>query len=109
MKSLAYAAAIACACVPLPAQPAGFNYDEAKVPPYTLPDPLVTSSGKRITTAADWNKIRRPELLHLFEENMYGRTGAPPQKISFELTSIDRAALAGKAVRKQVTATFTGP
>lgn len=111
MKSLTLAGWIASAaftCIPLAAQPAGFNYDEAKVPPYTLPDPLVASSGKRITTAAEWTKIRRPELLHLFEENMYGRSGGHPRKMSFELTSIDRGALAGKAVRKQVTATFTG-
>src|SRR4051812_46632091 len=35
------------------------NYDEAKVAPYTLPDPLVLSSGKRVTDAAAWRTLRR--------------------------------------------------
>lgn len=103
-----FVTAFTLAALPLCAQPAGFNYDESKVGSYTLPDALLSSSGKRITTAADWNKIRRPEILKLFQEQMYGRSGGPPEKMSFELASIDRKALDGKAVRKQITATFTG-
>ncbi len=30
------------------AQPKGFNYDEAKVPNYTLPDPLILENGQRV-------------------------------------------------------------
>lgn len=41
------------------------NYDESKVPPYTLPDPLVMASGARVTSAAMWKRQRRPELLRL--------------------------------------------
>lgn len=48
------------------------NYDEAKVPSYKLPDPLITTTGKVIRSTSDWEKIRRPELLRLFEENVYG-------------------------------------
>jgi len=36
------------------AQPAGFNYDESKVQPYTLPDPLVLENGKPVTTVRQW-------------------------------------------------------
>src|SRR5689334_5091172 len=90
-------------------QPAGYNYDESKVGTYTLPDPLVTSAGKRVKSVAEWNATRRPEILHLFEEQMYGRTAGKPAKATYELSSIDQKALDGKAVRKQVTATFTGP
>jgi len=39
------------------------NYDESKVPAYTLPDPLVRDNGQRVTTAAAWTTERRPELL----------------------------------------------
>ncbi len=92
-----------------PAWPqADVNYDEASVPKYTLPDPLVTSSGERVTNGRMWAK-RRGEILKLFETNVYGRTvGGRPKNMTFEPTSIDRAALGGAAVRKEVSVLFTG-
>src|SRR5437773_11626448 len=36
------------------------NYAEDKVPAYTLPDPLVMSSGERVTSASMWRERRRP-------------------------------------------------
>jgi hypothetical protein len=88
------------------------NYDAAKVPKYTLPDPLVMQSGKKVRDAATWNKRRRPELLGLFETNVYGRTPAWPKSLrkslKFEVTSVDRQALGGTAIRKQVTMYFSG-
>src|SRR5262249_20342798 len=48
------------------------NYDEAKVKPYTLPDPLVLASGARVTDAAAWNR-RRAELIRLYESEIFGR------------------------------------
>ncbi|MBI3281270.1 MAG: acetylxylan esterase [Acidobacteria bacterium] len=90
------------------AQPRNANYDESKVPPYTLPDPLIFQNGARVKTPADWVK-RRAEILRLFETEVYGRTpGGRPKGMTFELASIDRNALAGKAVRKEVTVFFTG-
>jgi len=83
------------------------NYDEAKVPKYVLPDPLVLSNGERVRDAAAWRNRRRPELLRLFASNVYGHTMGKPDHVRFELSSIDKAALGGKAVRKQVTAYFT--
>src|SRR5262245_19367475 len=85
------------------------NYDEAKVGNYTLPDPLVCLDGTRVTDAATWKTRRRPELLELFATQVYGRTKVGrPSGMSFEVTSVDRAALGGKAVRKEVTIWF-GP
>src|SRR5262249_29183165 len=54
------------------------NVDESRVPAYTLPDPLVAVDGARASTAAEWNSKRRPELLKIFETEIYGR--APQQK-----------------------------
>ena len=44
------------------------NYDEAKVLPYTLPDPLVLANGDHVTDSETWRTRRRPELLKLFAE-----------------------------------------
>jgi hypothetical protein len=97
--------ALACSAA---AQPPEANYDESKVPPYTLPDPLLLSTGERVTTAEMWTKRRRPEIVELFETQVYGRMMPPLQATAFEVYSVDRTALGGAAVRKQVTALFTG-
>jgi hypothetical protein len=49
------------------------NYEEAKVPPYTLPDPLKLSSGEMVKDANTWITKRRPEILKLYENEIYGR------------------------------------
>ncbi|MBI1902274.1 MAG: acetylxylan esterase [Planctomycetia bacterium] len=84
-------------------------YDEAKVPKYTLEDldPLVSLDGTKITTPKLWVEKRRPEILRLFQEHVYGKSPGKPKEMSFELTSIDRAALGGKAWRKEVSIYFT--
>ncbi|MBI3697582.1 MAG: acetylxylan esterase [Acidobacteria bacterium] len=83
------------------------NYDEAKVPRYTLPDPLLMASGERVTDAKTWVERRRPEILRLFETYVYGRSPERPAHLSFELDSIARDALGGTAVRKQVSVRFS--
>jgi hypothetical protein len=85
------------------------NYDEAKVPKYTLPDPLQLASGEPVKDAATWWGKRRPEIMRLFETTTYGRTaGDRPTAMTFEVTSVDRKALGGKAVRKEVSVYFIG-
>ncbi len=84
-------------------------YDEAKVPPYTLPDPLVCQDGTKVTTPELWWQKRRPEILELFRTHMYGR--APlgrPANLTWTVFDLDRNALGGKATRKQVRLHFTG-
>src|SRR5262245_39135986 len=41
------------------------NYDESKVKPYMLPDPLVLLNGQPVKDADTWFKQRRPEILKL--------------------------------------------
>lgn len=84
------------------------NYDESKVRPYLLPDPLRMEDGTRVTSAAMWTEKRRPELIRLFETNMHGRAPARPANMIFEVMSTDQNALGGTAIRKLVTVYFTG-
>ena len=84
------------------------NYDEAKVPKYTLPDPLVMAGGQKVTDAKTWQTKRRPEILELFRAHVYGRAPGRPKKMTFKVFDCDRKALGGKATRKQVSVQFTG-
>lgn len=90
------------------AAPAPAHTDESKVPSYMLPDPLVCADGTVVRDVATWRAKRRPELLELFAREVYGRTPAGrPAAMRAEVTSVDRAALGGKATRKEVTLWFT--
>jgi hypothetical protein len=90
------------------AQQPGANYDEAKVPRFTLPDPLVLQSGAPVRDAGTWSSKRRPEILDLFRSQVYGRSPGRPAGMTFELASIDKQALGGKAIRKEVLVRFSG-
>ena len=46
------------------------NYNEDKVGPYTLPDPLVTASGQRISSAELWFKTLWDALRPLDGQNL---------------------------------------
>lgn len=84
------------------------NYDESKVPAYTLPDPLVMLDGQRVTDAATWRQKRRPELLRLFETYVYGKMPGRLEKTRFVVRSVARDALGGQAIRKEVRVLFSG-
>jgi hypothetical protein len=56
-----------------PTSPNAANFDESKVAPYSLPDPLVFKNGQKVTTSAAWWKRRRPEIVGDFDSEMYGR------------------------------------
>jgi len=106
---LALGAATLAACFTAVAQrPATTNYDEAKVRPYALPDPLAMRNGERVRDAKMWTAQRRSEILETYRSEVFGRSPAAPAKLDFEVTSMDKAALGGKAVRKQVTVWFAG-
>lgn len=89
------------------------NRDEAKVPKYTLPDPLVCLDGSRVKDADTWRTKRRPEIMALFEREVYGRSPGRIDGLTFERRSVVHDALGGKATRKEVTVWFkpdlTGP
>ena len=84
------------------------NYDESKIPAYTLPDPLVMANGERVTSAETWRTTRRPEILDLFRTHVYGRSPSRPKGMTFKVFDNEPNALNGKATRRQVTVFFTG-
>ncbi len=94
--------------LPAFAQRPGTNYDEAKVPRYTLPDPLILRNGQPVRDARTWTQKRRPEIFDLFEKQMFGQVPQRSPKIAFELEDIDESALGGKAIRKQVSIRIAG-
>jgi hypothetical protein len=79
------------------------NYDETKVPAYTLPDVLKTENGKVIHDKSAWEKVRRPEVLKLFADNEYGQMPKDFDSIRFTTTNDDPKAMDGMAHLKQVT------
>ena len=78
------------------------NYDEAKVGTYTLPDPLVFANGSRVGDANAWRTRRRPELLRLYEQNIYGQVPAKLPQVTWQVTETDDKARDGAAVRKRI-------
>ena len=98
---------IALTCLAAPAQTSRYNYEEKKIPPYTLADPLTLASGERVADAKTWTGKRRPELIALFTDQVYGKTPATPAGLRVSEIVTDRKALGGKAIRKQVTIYFT--
>ncbi|MBI3464754.1 MAG: DUF3826 domain-containing protein, partial [Planctomycetes bacterium] len=78
------------------------NYSEEKVPPYTLPDPLVMADGRKVTSAEMWFNERRPEILKFYETEIYGRVPASAPKVTWEAAETDANARDGTAVMKRV-------
>src|SRR5258705_6058877 len=58
------------------------NYDEAKVPPYTLPDPLVLANGKKVKDADTWRRERRSEIIRMYEAEIFGKVPANAPKVT---------------------------
>lgn len=78
--------------------------DEAKVPAYTLPDPLAGADGKPITSANDWPAVRAATL-EKFEAHVYGKTPeqARNTKLQSKTTQTIPDFLDGKATLKEIT------
>jgi hypothetical protein len=84
--------------------PAAPIYDEALVPAYTLPDPLV-SNGEPVADARGWPERRR-EILALFEQQMYGRTPERHAQARYA-PSPGVPVFGGRATRKEIVVSFT--
>ena len=83
------------------------NYDESKVPEFSLPEVLITNSGKKVTTVEEWEQVRRPEILSLFENEVYGKIPETEVDVSYKVIESKQDVLEGLANRKQIRITFT--
>lgn len=101
------AAVTLCLSATSVAQPKGFNYDEAKVPEFELPVLLTTTDGTAVTSASQWTEVRRPEVLALFEEHVFGTAPPPLPRLRTRVRSRVNDALNGLAVRREITVYFS--
>ena len=67
------------------------------------PSPLVLENGAPVLTREAFEQQRRPELLTLFAQNVYGKTPQTSIPIRVTATQTDPHALNGLAIRKQIT------
>jgi len=78
-----------------PGQPNSANTDESKVTQYkSLPDPLILSNGKEVKSAKVWWKKRRPEIVELWDREVYGRVPANIPAVKWEILSITNDSVA---------------
>ena len=67
------------------------NYDESVANPCPqLPDILTLNNGKKVTTADEWWKQRRPEIVEGFEKEVYGRLPKNIPKVTWTVKITDR-------------------
>lgn len=78
------------------------NEDESKVPDYSIPDIFVNLKGQEINTIQDWVHLRRPEIVNLFEDNVYGNMPEAIDAINFTTVNEDKMAMNGMATLKEV-------
>src|SRR5687768_1563571 len=78
------------------------NYDESKVAPYPpLPELMVTKAGVRVTTARRWWSVRRPEIVELFDREVYGRMPKVTPDVSWSVTNISEETIGGVTMVKK--------
>jgi hypothetical protein len=66
------------------------NYDETKANPFPeIPDPLTLNNRQKVTSAKVWWEQRRPEIVQMFDQYVYGRVPAGVPKVTWTVTASD--------------------
>ncbi len=87
-----------------PAAPNAANYDEAKAGDPSLPDVLRMADGRRVARGSLWWRERRPEIVALFDREIYGRVPASAPRIRWRLDREEKGEEGGiKVVRRWMT------
>ncbi len=100
---------LAACSAPLQAAPNtshGRNYDESRVRPYAVPEPLLGKDGRRAAGVEDWNTRVRPGIYKDFQDLMYGHAPPLPIRLRSEVTATREDAVGGLATRSLVTLRF---
>ena len=84
-------------------------YNESRIPSYVLPELLLSAEGEVIQTAEEWRTVRRPQILSLFSNLVYGRTPAPasPLHTTYEVVQTDDEFMGGTATRNEIKISFS--
>ena len=82
-------------------------YDESKVPDYKLPELLTTFDGKPVEDVSAWESVRRPEILDVFREQMYGTIPEKQVNVEFNVHEKWNNVLDGLAIMKEVDLIFS--
>jgi hypothetical protein len=80
--------------------------DESMVPEFQLPDVLTGFNGRKIHSAKEWYRKRRPELLKIFAEEVYGKVPGVQKISEVKIREASGNALGGKAIRRQLSLFF---
>ena len=104
MKHLLIVLASVALAAQMPALARPVNYDESKVAPYTLEDPLTFADGTKLKSPDEWPR-RRAEILEIFAREMYGVEPPKPEALVTEVVESGET-LAGLGIREQVRMWF---
>ncbi len=64
------------------------NYDESKANPYpNLPNALLLNNGQKVTSAGMWWNQRRPQIVHDFEQYVYGFVPKNVPKVTWSVVA----------------------
>jgi len=78
--------------------------------PKGVPELMRLSDGRVVSSVSDWERARRPEIVKTLLEQEYGvRPVDRPADLSFAAVRPDEEVFGGKAVRKRIRATYSGP
>ncbi len=80
--------------------------EESKVPEYQLPDVLTRFNGGKVSTAKDWVKKQRPDILKLFTDEVYGKVPGIQKISEVKVWETSDNAVNDLATRKQFSLFF---
>lgn len=69
---------------------------------FVLPNVLMCQDGTIVKTIKQWEKKRRPELMSLFTQYMYGKSPDLCIKSKIKVLKIENNAFGGRAIRKDI-------